>query len=284
MTFFLAQRNNVSNRFNSLLTAIPGVMNSAVSAHRIRKLMSMQTEQSDSCDINTKKTNNGISIEINHIGFSYQKNNIVYEDGSLCAHPGEIVSIIGMSGEGKTTLLRLLLGLVTPNKGDIILHFSDGTQQMVTTDVRKYISYIPQGGSTILGTIADNMRIVKENASDEEIIEALKIACAWDFVKDMPKGINTYLGDNASGISKGQAQRISIARAILRNAPILILDEATSALDIETEQEVLKNIVSSCPNKTCIISTHRTSILGQSDRVYRIENKKIVEMKSSKSE
>ena len=124
--------------------------------------------------------------------------------------------------------------------------------------------------------------MVKEDAADAELIEALKTACAWEFVQKLPEGIHTALGGNGHGVSMGQAQRISIARALLRNSPILILDEATGALDTETEAEVLKNIVSSCPEKTCIVSTHRPSILKLSDRVYRIEDRKLMELDRTK--
>ena len=117
------------------------------------------------------------------------------------------------------------------------------------------------------------MRLVKEDATDEEIIEALKTACAWEFVAPHPDGIYGKVGERGQGLSEGQAQRIAIARAVLRDAPIILLDEATSALDNETEKRVLENIIYNNPNKTCIVSTHRKSILRHCQRVYYIENK-----------
>ena len=128
------------------------------------------------------------------------------------------------------------------------------------------------------GTIAENLRLIKEDATDEEVVEALKISCAWDFVQKMEGGIHAKLGDRGKGISEGQAQRIAIARAILRDAPILLLDEATSALDVETERKVLKNIMKQCPNKTCIVSTHRPSVLNMCQRVYRVLDTKVTEL------
>lgn len=189
-----------------------------------------------------------------------------------------IVTILGPSGEGKTTLLRMILGLISPDSGDVTLIASDGTELPVNADLRNLISYVPQGNTIIAGTGAENLRMVNEAATDEAIIAALKSACAWEFVKNLPDGIHTRLGSNAYGISVGQAQRISIARALLRNAPILLLDEATSALDPDTEASVLKQIVSMCPNKTCIVSTHRPSILPLSSRVYRVKEKTLVEL------
>lgn len=119
--------------------------------------------------------------------------------------------------------------------------------------------------------------MVKENATDEEIIEALKMACAWSFVEKMDNGINSTIGERGKGVSEGQAQRLSIARALMRNSPILLLDEATSALDIEIERQILKNIIKQHPNKTCIVSTHRRSVLKMCQRIYKVSDKRIIE-------
>lgn len=120
--------------------------------------------------------------------------------------------------------------------------------------------------------------MVKEDATDEEIIEALKISCAWDFVEKLPQGIDAPLGERGRGLSEGQAQRVAIARAVLRDAPIMLLDEATSALDVETERKVLRNIIQKKPNKTCIVATHRPSVLTMCQRVYRVMDTKITSL------
>ena len=127
------------------------------------------------------------------------------------------------------------------------------------------------------------MRTVKEDATDEEIIEALKIACAWDFVAKMPDTINAKVGERGRGFSEGQAQRIAIARAVLRDAPVLLLDEATSALDVTTERRVLRNIVQQKPNKTCIVTTHRPSVLNLCQRVYRVVDTQVTELSEEES-
>lgn len=147
-----------------------------------------------------------------------------------------------------------------PNESE--LHISDST--------RRFCSYVPQGSTIFSGTIAENLRIVAPDASEEELMEALKIADAWNFISELPQGIHTGIGERGVNFSEGQIQRISIARAVLRKAPVLIMDEATSALDAETEQRVLRNLMASDPKRTCIITTHRPSMLQYCTRVYRL--------------
>ena len=182
-----------------------------------------------------KVAKSGFSIRLRDVDFSYVEDQQVIKSSDFEAHRNEIVAIVGPSGEGKTTLIRMFLGLISPNNGDAILIDKHGKEVNLNASTRKYFSYVPQGNTIFSGTIAQNLRMVKEDATDEEIIEALKIACAYDFVKKMPEGINSEVGPRGLGLSEGQSQRISIARAVLRDAPILLLDEATSALDITTE-------------------------------------------------
>ena len=145
----------------------------------------------------------------------------------------------------------------------------------VSPESRALISYVPQGNTLRSGTIAENMRLAKPGATDAEIIAALKLACAWELVEKLPKGIDHDIYERGKGLSEGQAQRISIARALLRNAPVLLMDEATSALDVETERRVLKNILKKTPDYTVIITTHRPTVLSMCDRVYRVVDKQI---------
>ena len=153
----------------------------------------------------------------------------------------------------------------------------------MNADCRSLFSYVPQGNAVLSGTVAENLRIVKEDASDEELVAALKTACAWDFVSKMPEGVNSSVGERGRGLSEGQAQRIAIARAVLRDAPILLLDEATSALDVTTERQVLRNIIQQHPNKTCIVTTHRPTVLNLCQRVYRVVDTRVTELSEEES-
>lgn len=153
----------------------------------------------------------------------------------------------------------------------------------MNADSRFLFSYVPQGNAILSGTVAENLRMVQEDATDEELEEALRIACAWDFVSAMPEGINTPVGERGKGFSEGQAQRIAIARAVLRNAPILLLDEATSALDVATERKVLRNIIQKRANRTCIVTTHRPTVLNMCQRVYRVMDTRITELSEEES-
>ncbi|MBQ0102442.1 MAG: ABC transporter ATP-binding protein [Firmicutes bacterium] len=279
MAFFLQQRSALSSRFNLIVGTVPGMVSSAISAHRIRELVDLPKEKHD--PESRKKlaalAGKGLTVKMNDVSFSYDGEKTVYEHGCFEAKPGEIVAVLGPSGEGKTTMLRLLLGLIHPSEGSVTISDSEGNEVPMNADLRPFFSYVPQGNSIMAGTIADNMRLVDEDATDEQIIEALKTACAWEFVSRHPDGINGRVGERGQGLSEGQAQRIAIARAVLRDAPIILLDEATSALDTETEKRVLENILYNSPEKTCIVSTHRKSILRHCKRVYFIQNKQAQE-------
>ena len=180
-------------------------------------------------------------------------------------------------------MIRLILGLIRPETGQSLIRASNGQEVEMNADTRHLFAYVPQGNTILSGTIAENMRMVKEDATDEEIIEALKIACAWDFVEKMPDNINSNIGERGRGFSEGQAQRIAIARAVLRDSPILLLDEATSALDVTTERKVLRSIIQQRPNKTCIVTTHRPSVLNMCQRVYRVMETKVTELSEEES-
>ena len=208
--------------------------------------------------------------------FAYEEGEPVIEASDFEACPGQITALIGPSGEGKTTVLRLLLGMIEPEKGTCTFLSESGRPLSVSAESRALISYVPQGNTLLNGTIAENMRLARKDATDEEIIVALKLACAWEFINKLPKGINDSIYERGKGLSEGQAQRIAIARALLRKAPVLLMDEATSALDVDTEKKVLEKILNKAPDHTCIITTHRPSVLSMSDRVYRVIDKRIV--------
>lgn len=284
MTLFMQQRSNLSSSFNKVVSIIPSFLNSSVSAHRIRELVELPKEvhipESGKMD---EMVEDGFEIQMKDVNFSYVENKKVITDSAFKASPGEIVALVGPSGEGKTTMIRLILGLIRPQEGKVFLKASNGEKITMNAETRHLFAYVPQGNTIISGTIAENMRLVKEDATDEEIIEALKIACAWEFVEKLPDTINSSLGERGRGLSEGQAQRIAIARAVLRNSPILLLDEATSALDVTTERTVLRNIIQQHPNKTCIVTTHRPSVLNLCQRVYRVMETKVTELDEEES-
>lgn len=262
----------------------PSFLNSSVSAHRIRELVELPKEvhisESEELD---PFAEDGFEVLMKDVNFAYVEGTRVITDSYFKACPGEIVALVGPSGEGKTTMIRLILGLIRPQEGEAVIVASNGREIVLNAETRHFFAYVPQGNTILSGTIAENMRMVKEDATDEEIIEALKIACAWEFVEKLPDTINSALGERGRGLSEGQAQRISIARAVLRNAPILLLDEATSALDVTTERKVLRNIIEQKPNKTCIVTTHRPSVLNMCQRVYRVMETKVTELDEEES-
>lgn len=284
MMLFMTQRTNLTNAFNNIVGIIPSFLSSSVSAHRIRELVELprevHMEKSDLLDV---QIDQGYTVEMEDVNFAYIENDKVITNSAFIASPGEIVALVGPSGEGKTTMIRLILGLVRPQDGGVLIKAANGDSVESNVNTRHLFAYVPQGNTIISGTIADNMRMVKEDASDEEIIEALKIACAWEFVEKMPEGINSIVREKGRGLSEGQAQRIAIARAVLRDAPILLLDEATSALDVQTEREVLRNIIQERPNKTCIVTTHRPSVLNLCKRIYRVMDTTVTELDEKES-
>ena len=284
MTLFLQQRSSLSSAFNNVISIIPSFLNSSISAHRIRELVELPKEvhipESSELDAFAE---DGFEVRMKDVDFAYVKGTNVITESDFVARPGEIVALVGPSGEGKTTMIRLILGLIRPEEGKAMLIASNGQEVKMNAETRHLFSYVPQENTILSGTIAENLRMVKEDATDEELVEALKIACAWDFVEKLPETFNTNLGERGRGFSEGQAQRIAIARAILRDSPILLLDEATSALDVTTERQVLRNIIRQRPNKTCIVTTHRPSVLNMCQRVYRVMETKVTELSEEES-
>ena len=278
MTLFLQQRSALSSAFHSLVGIIPAFLQSSVSAHRIRELVELPKEvhipESSEMDAYIDK---GFSIRMSDVNFAYMEDQKVITNSDFVANPGEIVALVGPSGEGKTTMIRLVLGLIRPNEGQVTIE-SGGQKVEANANTRHLFAYVPQTNAILTGTVAENLRMVNENATDEELIEALKMACAWDFVSRKPGGLEAKVGENGRGFSAGQAQRLSIARAIVAGAPILLLDEATSALDVTTERQVLRNIVQRQPNRTVIVTTHRPSVLNLCQRVYRVMQTKVTEL------
>lgn len=280
MTMFLGLSSSLTSTLNQLISLIPTAVGISVAARRLLDIWELPKESFAFSELveefQEKNRTSGIHIRLSDLSYSYQSGTQVFSHTDFEAHPNEIVALVGPSGEGKTTLLRIMLSLLHPQSGNAIV-YGDVTDQRLrlVPSTRRLFAYVPQGNTMFSGTIAENMRGVKEKATDEEIIDALKLACAWEFVEKLPHQINHQIGERGKGFSEGQAQRLAIARALLKKSPILLLDEATSALDPATEEALLKNIARDDYPRTCIVTTHRTSVLGICDRVYEIKARKL---------
>ncbi|MFL0198641.1 ABC transporter ATP-binding protein [Clostridium sp. WILCCON 0269] len=275
LTALIQLVGNIQGPFYGLASSLPQVVAAIASTERIMELENLDFESNDLIIENMKSS----GALFQNVDFSYKEDKMVLNNVSVNINSGETVALVGPSGEGKTTFIHLLLSLITPKKGH--LYITNNLENIeVSAGTRKFMSYVPQGNTLFSGTIAENLRLGRPNATDEELEAAAKGACAWDFIKNLPEGLDTKLGERGVGLSEGQAQRIAIARALLHKAPILILDEATSALDSETEIRVLKSIQNLDPTPTCIIITHRNTALRICDRVFRIEDRHIVEQNS----
>lgn len=282
LLMFFQMANSLSSSFSSLIQIVPAAINAATCAGRLMAVSELEKEKfldTEQVEEILKSTKKEITIEMKNINACYEDRKNVIRNGDFIANSGEITAVIGPSGEGKTTLIRVLLGLLYPTEGIAELKNTEEERCRLSAGTRKMFSYVPQGNTIFAGTIAENMRMVKNDATDEEIREALETACAYEFVKKLPDEIETTVGEKGSGLSEGQAQRLAIARALLKNAPVLILDEATSALDIETEERVLKNIMKKDRGRTCIVTTHRPSVLSVSDHIYEIRESNLKKLK-----
>ena len=272
MTLFLSQGAKLSSAFNALVRTVPSFLSASVSARRIRDLYALEPEPVLPDDGLDSLASQGFTVAVEDAGYAYVPHQPVLTHADFRAAPGETVALVGPSGGGKTTMIRLLLGLIRPAEGRAYLQAADGRQVEVNAGLRRYFSYVPQGNTLLSGTIADNLRMVKPDASDAQLRAALEAACAWDFVSAMDGGLEASVGEHGHGLSEGQAQRIAIARALLRDAPVLLLDEATSALDVATERTILRNLAARYPHKTCIVTTHRPTVISLCRRVYQVSS------------
>ena len=275
MVLFLQQRATLSSAFSSLISLIPTALSGSVSAERIRELTELEKE-SRSEGVSAA---GGCSLELENVSASYEDGRQVLRDVNLAAKQGSIVALVGPSGEGKSTLIRLILGLITPDDGTACIADDTGRRFPLGAGTRHLFAYVPQGNTVLAGTIAENLRLVNHEATEEQLIQALKDACAWEFVSSLPLGIHSPIGEGGKGFSEGQAQRIAIARALVRKAPVLLLDEATSALDFDTEQQVLHNLMTR--GVTCLAATHRPSVLSLCSRVYKVSDGTVQQLDDS---
>ena len=244
---------------------IPGIVSSLTAAERLYELEDMPLEREGDSLI----LEGTAGVRFRNVSFRYEDNSrTILDNFSFDFAPNSSTAIVGETGAGKTTLIRLLVALINPQSGSIEI-YNGKEQHISSTLTRGNFVYIPQGNSLISGTIRDNLLMGNPEATEEEMTKALHIACA-DFVMELPEGLESKVTERGGGLSEGQAQRIAVARSILRPGSILILDEITSALDEETEQELLRRLTQDQIGKTLIFVTHRPAIIEYCNQILRI--------------
>lgn len=271
MAAFLQLVNKIQLPARQLAHTLPQAVSVLTSAERLMELEENPLEEQGSP---IWMGNSKCGLRLKNVSYTYpDATTPTIKDLDFCFEPGSCTAIIGETGAGKTTLVRLLLALFKPKKGKITIFNSNGNERKLSPRMRCNLVYVPQGNTMMSGTVRDNLLLGKLNATDEEMHEALRMSCA-EHILDMPLGLDTPCSEQGGGFSEGQAQRIAIARALLRNRPIMIFDEATSALDIETERKLLHNILSS-KDKTVIFITHRMAVVDYCDKVLKITNQEV---------
>ena len=265
---------NILTPAKSISKASYSVKNGLAAAQRVFEVLEVKNEITDSENA-VKKSTFEHSITIKNINFRYEEENVL-KDFSLQVKKGQTVALVGQSGSGKSTIANLLTRFYDVNEGTIAIDGID-IKDMNLHSLRDLMGLVTQDSILFNDTIKANISLGKLDATDDEIIEALKIANAYEFVKDLPLGIHTNIGDSGNKLSGGQKQRLSIARAVLKNPPIMILDEATSALDTESEKFVQVALENMMQNRTSIVIAHRLSTIQKADLIVVMQKGKIVE-------
>ena len=265
MTAFLQLVNRIQGPARDLTRLAPVFVGVFTAAERLMELEENPLEeQGDPVPLTAP-----CGVRLEHITYAYDDGDSnVIEQLDFDFYPGSCTAVLGETGAGKTTLIRLILALLHPNEGKVFL-YNQQEQKELSPLMRCNFVYVPQGNTLMSGTIRDNLRLGKLNATEEEIKAALEMSCA-SFVMELPDGLDTVCTEAGGGLSEGQAQRISIARALLRNRPIMLFDEATSALDPETERQLLHNILSN-HDKTVIFITHRPAVVDYCDQTLHLQ-------------
>lgn len=265
MTAFLQLVSQIQRPVMNLSRQLPSLINSLTSAERLAGLSSLPQEETG-MPVNL---GNGVGVRFDNVSFAYpDSSSALFEGFSHDFRPGSVTAMMGETGAGKSTLMRLMLGLLRPDEGHVLLYNEEQTLD-AGPDSRCNLIYVPQGNTLMSGTIRDNLLLGNPDAQDDELIEALHVAAA-DFVMELPDGLDTVCGERGAGLSEGQAQRIAIARALLRSGGVILLDEPTASLDLETERILLQRLSSSRNGRTLIIITHREEVLALCDDVIRI--------------
>ena len=262
MTSFLQLVGQIQQPILSLLGAFPSIIYSTASIDRLKEME--HGEEKQSCDGEDITTRTLLGIRMDNVTFRYAKGDReVMSNFSHDFRPGTKTAILGTTGAGKTTLFRLILNFIQPDSGEVTF-YGNGFSHAADKSMRKNVVFVPQGNTLISGTIRNNLLMAKPDASDEELHTALHTSCA-DFVFDLPQGIDTVLSEHGGGLSEGQAQRIAIARGLLRPGAVFLLDEISSALDEDTERELFSRLFAARPSTTILLITHRKKVAALCD-------------------
>ena len=266
MTSFLQLVGQIQHPILSILNMVPQVVHTTASIDRLEDLEKSK-EPDGEIDSVAMEGSLGVRLENLHFGYATDRHEIL-EGFSHNFEPGSKTAIMGTTGIGKTTLFRLMLGFVKPDSGRMMV-YSDTEVRAIAKETRTNFVYVPQGNTLLSGSVRLNLMIAKPDASDDEVMRALHAACA-DFVLDLPDGLDTEIGERGRGLSEGQAQRIAIARGLLRPGNIWLFDEVSSSLDEATERELFERLFATYPDKTMIFVTHRSAMTEICDEVVRL--------------
>jgi subfamily B ATP-binding cassette protein MsbA len=265
---------NILTPAKAISKASYGVKKGNAAAERVLEILETESMIKDAPGA-VSKQNFTTSVDLENISFKYE-DEWVLQDFSLTVPKGHTVALVGQSGSGKSTIANLVTRFYDVNKGNIMIDRTD-IREMTQHSLRNLLGLVTQDSILFNDTVKGNLQVAKKDATDEEIIEALKVANAWEFVKNLPSGLETNIGDSGGKLSGGQKQRLSIARAVLKNPPIMILDEATSALDTESERLVQHALENMMKNRTSIVIAHRLSTIQSADNIVVLSKGKIVE-------
>ena len=265
MTAFLQLVGQVQRPLMDLSHTLPSIINSLASVDRIIEVEELPSEKTDAHVM----LDAPVGIQLDNVNFSYPgASSKVFSSFSYDFKPGSRTAIVGPTGVGKSTLIRLLLSLLKPDSGCISL-YSKSVSVPVSSSTRCNMVYVPQGNSLFSGTVRDNLLMGNPDATEEQMVDALRTAAA-DFVLELPRALDTQCFEKGAGLSEGQAQRIAIARALLRPGSVLLLDEFSSALDVETETVLMERLTSDPDNRTMIFITHRDKVIDYCTETLRL--------------
>ena len=265
MTAFMQLAGQVQRPLMELSRQLPSFIHITTSVDRLAAIAALPKEEHGA----SANLGEDVGLEMRDVTFSYEDGVTVMDDFSFDFKPHSITAVVGRTGVGKSTIMRMILGLISPERGCVTFYNSE-MKATASALTRCNVAYVPQGNSLISGTIRSNLQLGDPTASEEQMREVLHIAVA-DFVFDLPDGLDTHCSESGTGLSEGQAQRIAIARALLRKGAVLLMDEPTSSLDANTEQQLLQNLADYVSGRTVIIVTHRPLPAGYATGVVNLD-------------